>query len=124
MSWYLKVVRDNYSNFNGRARRKEYWMFILFNMIFAIGASIGDNLLGLNFTTSSGYTYGWIHLLYTLVVMIPGLAVLIRRLHDRGKSGGVIFISFIPIAGAIYLLVLLCQDGDKGENAYGPSPKT
>lgn len=128
MEWYLKVVKDNYSNFKGRARRKEYWMFVLFNLIFAIVAMILDNLLGTTFKISGGYSevsmpYGWIYLIYILAVIIPGLAVAVRRLHDVGKSGGWIFIALIPIIGAIWLLVLFCTEGNSAENMYGPSPK-
>ncbi len=128
MQWYLKVVRDNYANFTGRARRKEYWMFALFNVIFAVVALIVDNILGTTFKFGIGnYTtnlpYGWIYLLYDLAILIPGLAVCVRRLHDIGKSGWWLFIILIPIVGAIWLLVLACTDGNPGNNIYGPSPK-
>jgi uncharacterized membrane protein YhaH (DUF805 family) len=96
MEWYLKVVRDNYANFAGRARRKEYWMFVLFNMIFAIVAMIIDNILGTTFNIGDLYSlpYGWLYLLYVLGIIIPSLAVLVRRLHDVGKSGWWFFIVF------------------------------
>ncbi len=128
MEWYLKVVRDNYANFKGRARRKEYWMFVLFNFLFLIVAVILDNILGTTFKISDGYSeesmvYGWIYLIYMLAVFIPGLAVAVRRLHDVGKSGGWLFIVLIPLIGAIWLLVLLFTEGNKGDNIYGPSPK-
>ncbi|MCX6173828.1 MAG: DUF805 domain-containing protein [Ignavibacteriales bacterium] len=128
MEWYLKVVKDNYSNFKGRARRKEYWMFVLFNLLFAIVAIILDNILGTTFKISGVYSevsmpYGWIYLIYILAIIIPGLAVAVRRLHDVGKSGGWIFIALIPIIGAIWLLVLFCTEGNNGDNIYGPSPK-
>tara|TARA_B100001971_G_C18160367_1_gene521033 strand:- start:429 stop:818 length:390 start_codon:yes stop_codon:yes gene_type:complete len=128
MKWYLKVVRDNYANFNGRASRQEYWMFILFNMIFSIIAMVADNVLGSTFTVGSGYYetstgYGWIYLLYILAIIIPSLAAFVRRMHDIGKSGGWFFIAFIPIIGGIWLLVLTCTDSNAGENNYGPSPK-
>ena len=128
MEWYLKVVRDNYINFSGRARRKEYWMFYLFNIIFTIIAMIIDNVLGLDFTFGSGpYTvdagYGWIYLLYNFAIFLPALSVTIRRLHDVGKSGWFGLIAIIPLIGAIWLLILMCTDGNSEENAYGPSPK-
>ncbi|ODS29627.1 MAG: Inner membrane protein YhaH [Candidatus Scalindua rubra] len=128
MEWYLKVVRDNYANFNGRAQRKEYWMFILFNMIFAIVAMVADNILGTDFTVGEGYYavsmgYGWIYLLYTLAMIIPALSVFVRRMHDIGKSGWWFFIALIPIIGAIWLLVLTCTDSNPGDNKYGSSPK-
>jgi uncharacterized membrane protein YhaH (DUF805 family) len=114
MHWYLRVVKDNYANFNGRARRKEYWMFVLFNMLFAFVLAIIDYLLG---------TFPLIYGIYLLAVVIPSLAVFVRRLHDIGKSGWWFFIGLIPIIGAIWLLALLCTDGNPAENGYGPSPK-
>lgn len=86
MNWYLKVLRQ-YADFSGRARRKEYWMFFLFNMIFAIAAVVLDNLFGIAFEDIG---YGPIYILYMLAVAIPGLALSVRRLHDVGKSGWMI----------------------------------
>ena len=128
MQWYLTVVRDNYANFTGRASRKEYWMFVLFNVILDVIAIILDNMLGTTFKLGEGYyatslPYGWIYLLYSLGVFIPGLAVFVRRLHDTGKSGWMLLLLFIPIVGAIWLLVDVCTDGNPGDNIYGPSPK-
>ncbi len=128
MQWYLTVVRDNYGNFAERACRKEYWMFFLFNMIFSVVALVIDNILGTTFRFGAGpysinLPYGWIYILYSLAVFIPGLAACVRRLHDIGKSGWWIFIAMIPILGGIWLLVLLCTDGNAGQNFYGPSPK-
>ena len=113
MEWYLKVVRDNYANFNGRASRQEYWMFFLFNMIFAIVIIGIDIILGL----------GFLNVIYSLVVMIPGMAVNIRRLHDIGKSGWMVLIVLIPCIGAFWLLYLMVQDSSPLDNEYGPSPK-
>src|SRR5436190_18099988 len=121
MRWYIKVLQ-NYAVFSGRARRSEYWYFVLFNMIFAIVAAIIDNILGLTFNMP-GFNYGYIYMLYSLFVLIPGLAVLVRRLHDVGKSGWWIFIALIPIIGWIWILVLLFTDSNPGENQYGPNPK-
>lgn len=120
MSWYLDVLKK-YVTFSGRARRKEYWMFVLFNLIFAIVAMVLDNVLGL---ANEQTGYGIIYTLYTLGVLLPSLAVLVRRLHDIGKSGWWIFISLIPLIGAIWLLVLLVTDSQPGDNQYGPNPKT
>lgn len=119
MNWYLKVLKQ-YADFSGRARRKEYWMFVLFNMIFAIIAIILDNVLGL---TAGELPYGVFYFLYVLAILIPGLAVAVRRLHDVGKSGWMILISLIPLIGAIWLLVLMVTDSNPGENQYGPNPK-
>ena len=119
MNWYLTVLK-NYVGFTGRARRKEYWMFALFNMIFAIVAIILDVILGTNFGT---LTYGLFYMVYALAVFLPGLAVGVRRLHDVGKSGWMLLIGLIPIVGAIWLLVLLVTDSKMGENQYGLNPK-
>ena len=119
MKWYLKVLKQ-YADFNGRARRKEYWMFFLFNMIFGMIAMILDNIFGIAF---GGIGYGPLYGLYTLAVFIPGLAVAIRRLHDVGKSGWMILINLIPIVGVIWFFVLLVTDSNPGENQYGQNPK-
>lgn len=120
MDWYFKVLRQ-YADFSGRARRKEYWMFVLFNMIFAIVAMIVDNIAG---TTAGNLPYGFIYILYVVAVLIPGLAVAVRRLHDVGKSGWMLLISLIPIVGSIWLLVLMATDSSAGDNEYGANPKT
>lgn len=117
MNWYLKVLKQ-YADFSGRARRKEYWMFVLFNIIFAIVAMILDMVLG---TASVGY--GLISGLYFLAIIIPNIAVAVRRLHDVGKSGWMVLISLIPIIGSIWLLVLMVTDSNPGENQYGQNPK-
>ncbi len=120
IDWYKKVVFENYANFSGRARRSEYWYFILVNIITLIIAAVLDNVLGLTFGM---VPYGYIYVLVALAVFIPGLAVAVRRLHDVGKSGWFYFIVLIPLVGAIWLLVLFCTEGDRGENQYGPDPK-
>ena len=124
MEWYLKVMRDNYANFTGRARRKEYWMFALFQAIIMIVLVILDNVLGLGFDIGGiPLGYGVLYTIGALAHFIPGLAVNVRRLHDVGKSGWFYLIALIPFIGIIWLLVLMCTDGDKGDNAYGPDPK-
>lgn len=119
MNWYLKVLKQ-FADFSGRARRKEYWMFVLFNMIFGIVAMIIDNLLNLS---SSEIGYGPIYGIYTLIMLIPGLSVAVRRLHDVGKSGWMLLISLIPLVGAIWLLVLMVTDSQEGANKWGENPK-
>jgi uncharacterized membrane protein YhaH (DUF805 family) len=119
MNWYLKVLK-NYAGFSGRARRKEYWMFTLFNIIFAVIAIILDSILG---TAIEGVGYGLFYILYSLAVLIPSLAVTVRRLHDVGRSGWMILIALIPIIGAIWLLILLILNSKPGENKFGPNPK-
>ena len=120
MKWYLKVLKQ-YADFNGRARRTEYWMFALFNAIFLLIAALLDNLLGLTF--NEHFPYGYIYIAYALAVLIPGLAVAVRRLHDVGKSGWFYFIALIPIIGSIWLLVLFFTEGTAGNNEYGSDPK-
>lgn len=119
MNWYLKVMKQ-YADFDGRARRTEYWMFVLFNMIFSVVAVVLDNVLGI---AMEGIGYGPLYGLYVLAMIIPSLAVAVRRLHDTGKSGWMLLIALIPIIGSIWLLVLYATDGNLGENKYGSNPK-
>ncbi|MBU2949924.1 DUF805 domain-containing protein [Tamlana agarivorans] len=121
MNWYLKVLKQ-YADFKGRARRKEFWMFLLFSFLVSAVASILDNVLGLTFKDYGGN--GPILGLYSLFVLIPGLAVTVRRLHDIGKSGWWLFIGLIPLIGAIWLLILYCKDSEAGSNKWGPNPKS
>ncbi len=119
VNWYLKCLKQ-YAVFDGRARRKEYWMFALFNIIFLIVATVLDNIIG---TAIKGMGYGLFYILYALAVFVPGLAVSVRRLHDIGKNGWMVLIALIPLVGAIWLLILMVQDSTPGENEYGPNPK-
>jgi uncharacterized membrane protein YhaH (DUF805 family) len=112
MNWYLAVLKK-YAVFSGRARRKEYWMYVLFYVIFAVAAIIVDNVLGL---ASPETGYGPLYGILVLGHIIPSLAAGVRRMHDVGKSG---WFLLIPI----YSFVLACTDGDKGANEYGPDPK-
>ncbi|MBU8977492.1 MULTISPECIES: DUF805 domain-containing protein [unclassified Lysobacter] len=112
MEWFLKVVRNHYFDFNGRARRKEYWMFVLVNVILAVVVSIIANMI----------KQPWISSVLALALLLPGLGVAARRLHDIGKSGWFILIALIPVVG-LYLIYLLAQEGNRGPNAYGPDPK-
>lgn len=112
MEWYLKVLRQ-YADFAGRARRKEFWMFVLFNILASLVASFVDYSLGVSLISG----------LYSLFILIPGIAVSVRRLHDIGKSGWMLLIILIPIIGVIWLIVLYATEGTYGENQYGPDPK-
>ena len=120
MSWYIKVLKK-YAVFSGRAKREEFWMFVLFNFIFSLVASLID--LGIGILTFAVFGWGLLSLIYSLAVLVPGLAVGVRRLHDVGKSGWYLLIILIPIAGSIWFLVLACTDSQAGENKYGPNPK-
>jgi uncharacterized membrane protein YhaH (DUF805 family) len=119
MSWYLKVLKQ-YADFEGRARRKEYWMFILFNILFSILAAVLDNVLGIAHPVTG---YGPLYIIYVLVVFVPGIAVTARRLHDIGKSGWMLLLAFIPCVGGIILIVFFATDGNPGDNQYGANPK-
>ncbi|RUO30389.1 DUF805 domain-containing protein [Aliidiomarina soli] len=119
MNWYLKVLQQ-YAVFQGRARRKEYWMFVLFNLIVSIILGFIDAGIGtFNAETGLGLLSG----VYALAIFIPSLAVLVRRLHDTGRSGWWILIAFIPLIGAIVLLIFLVQDSKPEDNKYGSNPK-
>ena len=118
MNWYLEVLKK-YAVFSGRARRKEYWFFVLFNAIFAIAAMVLDNILGL---AIEDLGYGPFYILYALATIVPGLAVSVRRLHDIGKSGWYFLLALIPCVGAIILLIFDLTPGDPGDNEYGPDP--
>ena len=112
-TYFVDVLRNKYADFNGRARRAEYWYFVLFN--FLIGTVIGlvVGLIGLD----------WLSYIYSLALFVPGMAITVRRLHDVGKSGWWLLISFVPLIGAIWLIILLVKEGDHGNNAYGVDPR-
>jgi uncharacterized membrane protein YhaH (DUF805 family) len=114
VNWYLDVLKNKYATFDGRARRKEYWMFFLFNILVAIGLGIVEALIG---------TVGLIGGLYALAVLIPGIAVTIRRLHDTSRSGWWILIVLVPAVGTLILLIFMVLDSQPGGNEYGPNPK-
>jgi len=120
MEWYIKVLKQ-YFDFKGRARRKEYWMFMLFNIIFIIVLMVISEFIDGLFNTRG---IGSIFLgFYYLGMIIPSLAVVVRRLHDQNKSGWYYFICFIPVIGGLWLFVLLVTEGDRKSNKYGPDPK-
>jgi len=118
MNWYIEAWK-NYANFQGRARRKAYWMFVLFNIIALVLLGIISNLIGLGGQDGYSILTG----LYSLAVILPGLALAVRRLHDTGRSGWWMLIALLPLVGGIVLLVFFLLDGQPGENQYGPNPK-
>lgn len=119
MNWYLEALKK-YAVFSGRARRREYWLFSLFNLIISLVLTFIGAAAGLGDTDAG---YGLLGSLYTLGVLIPGVAVSVRRLHDIGRSGWWLFISLVPFIGAIVLLVFALLDSQPGPNQYGPNPK-
>ena len=123
--YYLEILTNKYSDFNGRARRKEYWMWTLHYTIIILFAMVLDNAFGLNFELmGQDLGYGWIYLIAGISHLIPGLAIVVRRLHDVGKSGWFYLIILIPLIGFIWILVLFCTDGVKEDNKWGSNPKS
>lgn len=121
MEWY-RLALKRYAEFNGRSRRKEYWMFTLYNIVIFTVLYLAGFVTLLR-SSSVATTFFGLAILYSLAVLVPGLAVCVRRLHDIDKSGWFILVSLIPAIGGIILLVLVCLDGTPGDNQYGPSPK-
>lgn len=112
----IQSVFSKYATFSGRARRSEYWYFVLLQVI------VTAVLNGLYSATES-VAFSAILVLFDLALLVPSLAVCWRRLHDIGKSGGYYFFILIPLVGWILLLVWMCQDSQPGANQYGPNPK-
>lgn len=119
MNYYLSVLKK-YAEFSGRSQRAEYWYFVLFNIIIVFVLGFIDGIIG-TFDPVSGY--GLISGLYTLAVLIPAIAVGVRRLHDVGKSGWMLLIGLIPLIGFIWLIILMVTDSNPVNNKYGPNPK-
>jgi uncharacterized membrane protein YhaH (DUF805 family) len=112
MNWFIDGITKNYANFNGRARRKEYWMYVLFSSILTVIAIIIDKMIGSPLLA-----------ILTLALFLPNLAVTVRRLHDTSKSGWWVLLQFIPFIGAIIIIVFCVQDSTPGSNQYGENPK-
>ena len=119
MNWYIEALKK-YAVFSGRSRRKEYWYFALFNIIITILLTLIDSSIG---TLDEKSGYGVLNTIYSLGVLLPGLGVSIRRLHDTGRSGWWLLIGLIPLIGAIVLIIFFVRDSQPGDNQYGPSPK-
>ena len=112
MKWFEKALKQ-YTDFNGRARRTEYWMYTLFYGIFSCVAVILDYLFSTSIFTVS----------YALGLLLPTIAVGVRRLHDIDKSGWMMLVGLIPLVGWIWLLNLFIKEGTPGSNEYGINPK-
>jgi uncharacterized membrane protein YhaH (DUF805 family) len=113
MNWYFEVLKK-YAVFGGRSRRKEYWVFFLFNLIISVVLGFVEKLAG---------GPGVMNMIYSFAVLIPSIAVTVRRLHDTDRSGWWLLIAFVPLIGAIVLLVFMVQDSKPGQNQYGANPK-
>lgn len=119
MNYFLETL-NKYFVFEGRARRKEYWFFVLFYYILYFLFVFGDALLGLHIGETE---FGFLTASYILLMFIPGISVAVRRLHDTGKSGFMIFINFVPLIGIFWFLFLMIKEGDYGRNQFGDNPK-
>lgn len=119
MQWYLQALK-NYAVFSGRSRRKEYWMFSVFNML--VGFCLGF-IAGLTGHSGVEGVVALVTILYGLAVIIPGIALTMRRLHDTGRHGWWLLIVLVPIIGALVLLFFMVQDGNATQNEFGPNPK-
>ena len=119
MNWYLEALRK-YAVFDGRARRMEYWMFVLINCLIVVVLSVVDTVVGL---FSLGNSVGALTGLYWLVVLVPSVAVTVRRLHDTDRSGWWALLALLPLLGTIVLFVFCVLDGTPGANRFGENPK-
>lgn len=120
MNYYLAVLKK-YAEINGRASRAEYWYFVLFNVLIMIGLNILMAALGK--VPGLGMILWLTSTLYGLAMIVPGLTVAIRRLHDTNKSGWMLLLCLIPLIGSIIVLVFMILDSQPGANQYGPNPK-
>lgn len=119
MQW-LKEVIAKYATFRGRARRREYWRYILYYVIAFVTLVLVDMLTGtFNMESQLGFLSG----LFLLFMLIPSVAVAVRRLHDTERSGWWVLLALLPLIGQLVLLFFFIQEGDEGDNAYGPDPK-
>lgn len=119
---FMTAVRtcfSKYVDFSGRARRSEFWYFVLFTLLVGVVSGVVDSILGTDFDTSGGL----INSVTSLALFLPSLAVAVRRLHDIGRSGWWILLGLIPIVGWIIVIVWYCTDTRRGDNQYGPDPK-
>jgi uncharacterized membrane protein YhaH (DUF805 family) len=114
MNWFMAALKK-YADFSGRAQRSEYWYFFLFYLLIYLGLIVAGQVIG-----NLGSILA---LLFLLAMMIPSLSVGVRRLHDIDRSGWWLLISFIPLIGAIVLIVFAVQDSQSGDNRFGSNPK-
>ncbi|PRD48791.1 DUF805 domain-containing protein [Sphingobacterium haloxyli] len=121
MDWFLKTLKENYANFDGRARRKEFWLFVLFSWLIYVALSIVAGILAYISSVLGGLVYIVVGLV-SLGLLIPSLAVGVRRLHDTGCPTWYIIFAFIPLIN-LYFLYLMIKEGDNGPNEFGPDPK-
>lgn len=123
--YFLDVIKNHYIDFEGRARRKQYWMYTLYNIIINFGIILIAVILFLATKADAIISIASIIIrIIGLALLLPSLGLTVRRLHDIGKSPWWILITFIPLVGSIIFLVFLCTDSERGTNEYGPNPKS
>ena len=115
-------LKENYCNFEGRAPRSEYWWFELFAALLVIVTLVLDGFLGTYAVTSSGRMIGFINSIFLLAILLPSIAVAVRRLHDTDRSGWFYLLIFVPIIGPVVLIVFFIQQGTNGRNRFGDDP--
>lgn len=115
-------LKESYFGFDGRASRSEYWWFALFAVLLGIVTSILDGFLGTYTVTSSGKMIGFINSIFLLAILLPSIAVAVRRLHDTDRSGWFYLLIFIPLIGSIILIIFFIQQGTNGRNRFGDDP--
>lgn len=120
MEW-MTLPLKRYADFSGRSRRKEYWMFFLLIIIAAVVIGMVEGVLGL--AGMVGGVYGPLTTVFLLGIIVPSIAVQVRRFHDQDKSGWWVLLGFVPLIGGIAVLVFMCLEGTQGENQYGADPK-
>ncbi|WP_410211312.1 DUF805 domain-containing protein [Aquirhabdus sp.] len=113
MNWYLDVLKNRYAQFEGRARREEFWMFVLVSLLISIAIAVVDAILGTKI----------LGIIYSLALLVPNIALATRRLHDTNRSGWWQLIIFVPIIGIILLIVWYATEGQAESNQYGMNPK-
>ena len=125
--YFIETITKRYAKFDGRASRSEFWYFVLFYILVDIPVVLLDAFVVspmLGATPEQAMQGGILQMLYALALLIPSIALAVRRLHDIGKSGWWYLLIFIPIVGVLVLLYFFVQDSQPGANAYGPNPKT
>ncbi|MEW4466257.1 DUF805 domain-containing protein [Parasphingorhabdus sp. JC815] len=128
MEWMVMPLK-RYADFSGRSRRKEYWMFVLLQIIIVVGITIiGGVLGGFSSDVSGGMPFGGglmmgLFGLYFLAIIIPSIAVQVRRFHDQDKSGWFVLLNFVPYIGGLIVFIFMCLDGTRGKNRFGEDPK-
>jgi len=120
---FIDVIKNKYLLFTGRARRREYWLFCLVNVVISIAVMILAAIFTAIRLAPIAMILNVLSYLFSLAILLPGLALSVRRLHDIGKDWPYLFLALIPFVGAIILIVFFVQDSAPGDNQFGPNPK-